>query len=148
MTYRTGLCPQKRVTCDFVDENGEPMVSLTEQSHARQADITAIMNQYDRTGLITHVNTAKSDYGDFTEVNEYQDSLNMVIAAQDAFMELPSNIRKRFGNDAGAFMEFATNPDNEKAMVSLGLAHYESTPEAILVRMEEVGQAASNEVAK
>lgn len=96
--------------------------SPVEQHHRDNCDITNIIKQYDRTGLITHVTKAVQEYGDFTLINEYQESLNTVIAAQEAFQELPSHIRKRFNNDPGAFFEFATNPDNKDQMIELGLA--------------------------
>lgn len=100
----------------------EGQVSMTEQSHKDACDINSVLRRYDQTGLLTHVNQAKALYGDFTETNEYQDSLNLVIRAQNSFAELPSSLRKRFGNDPGAFFEFVTNPDNVDEMVKLGLA--------------------------
>lgn len=125
ITFRTAYSTPVRSTVDFLDEEGnylpdaEPM---TEQCHRALCDVNTILKQYDKTGLITHVNTAKAQYGDFTQVNEYQESLNLVIRAQDAFDGLPSHIRKRFGNDPGTFLEFATDPSNGDAMVEMGLA--------------------------
>lgn len=114
---------RKRVALSFIDEEtGEPQVSLTEQHHKTECDIRTIIKRYDKTGLINHVNSAKAEYGDFTMVNEYQDALNTVINAQNAFDELPSDVRKKFNNDPGAFFEYATNPDNLDGMVELGLA--------------------------
>ena len=122
MKFRNAYSPHMRVDLSFLDEEGNPLPSQTQQAFKQETDINYILRQYDKTGLITHVNKAAAQYGDFTEVNEYQESLNRVIAAQDAFMELPSAIRKQFGNDPGAFFEFATNPDNLDAMVKMGLA--------------------------
>lgn len=100
----------------------DPEEGMTEQHHKQACDINCILRAYDKTGLITHVNKAKAMYGDFTEVNEYQVALNTVIKAQDAFDDLPADIRKKFDNDPGAFLEFVTNPDNLDEMVELGLA--------------------------
>ena len=66
-----------------------PNESLTEQHHKDEVDINNVVRRYDKQGVITHVNKARAMYGDFTEVNEYQDALNTVIQAQDAFAELP-----------------------------------------------------------
>jgi phage internal scaffolding protein len=112
-----------RVSMSFLDEEGNPAVGRTEQHHKSECDIDTIIRKYDKTGLITHVNSAVAQYGDFTDVNEYQVSLNMVIDAQNAFNELPSAIRKKFGNDPGEFFEFATDPDNYDELVKLGLAN-------------------------
>jgi phage internal scaffolding protein len=96
--------------------------SLTQQSHAQAADVRNIIKQYDRTGLIANVNKGIAQYGDYSEINEYQEALNMVIEANESFAELPSHIREQFNNNAGAFFEFATNPQNEEKMIELGLA--------------------------
>ena len=106
------------------DDNDCPRerASKTEQHHKSLCDINNIIKQYDKTGLITHVNKAIAQYGDFTEVNEYQESLNLVMEAQEAFNALPAAIRARFENDPGQFLEFATNPANADEMVELGLA--------------------------
>lgn len=114
--------PKPRKGLEFVDEDGLPVESLTKQAHKNECDINKIVANYDRTGLITHVKEASAQYGDFTEVNEYQESLNTVIHAQNAFDELPAHVRKKFQNDPGAFFEFATNPNNHDDMVELGLA--------------------------
>ena len=102
---------------DFTDIDGNPLPTPTQQHAKAECDINNILRQYDRTGLITHINTATAQYGDFTEVNEYQESLNMVMNAQEAFMALPSAIRKQFENDPGQFFEFATNPENQDAIL-------------------------------
>lgn len=111
-----------RKTIKFLDEDGEQAQGLTEQSHRNKCSIETIIRQYDKTGLITHVNNAIGNYGDYTEVNEYQESLNLVMEAEDAFKELPSNIRKKFNFDPGEFFEFATNPENKEELIDLGLA--------------------------
>jgi phage internal scaffolding protein len=118
----------------WLNEDGEYIhPSLTEQAHKDAVDIKKIIQQYDRTGLITHVNKSVAAYGDFTAVNEYQQSLDIVNKAQEAFNEIPSNVRKKFGNDPGAFFEFATDPKNHEELVEMGLAHPKqggSAPEA------------------
>lgn len=111
----------KRVNTSDVDFTDTE--SMTEQCHKNDCDINTIIRKYDKTGLITHVNQAVARYGDFTLVNEYQENLQMVINAQVAFDELPAHIRKKFGNDPGAFFEFATDPSNLDKMIEFGLAN-------------------------
>ena len=108
---------------------------LTEQNHRDACDVHHIVRRYDQTGLIQHVNTAVAQYGDFTEVNEYQESLNTVIRAQDAFDQLPAKIRAKFNNDPGEFFEFATNPDNLQEMIDLGLAEKMAEPQPMKVEV-------------
>lgn len=105
----------------FVDEDGTPHDTLTQQHFKDACDVNHIIRQYDRTGLITHVAKAKAFYGDFTQVNEYQDALNLVMSAQDLFGDLPAEIRRRFNDDPGAFFEFVSDPRNADEMRDLGL---------------------------
>jgi phage internal scaffolding protein len=95
--------------------------SLTQQSHAQAADVRNIIKQYDRTGLIANVNKGIAQYGDYSEINECAEALNMVREANESFAEIPSHIREQFGNNAGAFFEFATNPKNSEKMIEMGL---------------------------
>jgi phage internal scaffolding protein len=114
----------ERVTVDFIDEKtGEKQITRTEQHHKDACDINIIIKKYDSTGLINHVAKGVAEYGDYTEVNEYQESLNKVIKAQNSFNLLPSSIRKKFENNPGKFFEFATDPKNYKELVELGLAN-------------------------
>jgi len=122
MKFQSAYSKPIKVAINFNDEDGNPLPTPTQQHAKAECDINNILRQYDRTGLITHVNRATAQYGDFTAVNEYQESLNRVMSAQDAFMALPSAIRKQFENDPGAFFEFATNPANAEHMIEMGLA--------------------------
>ena len=96
--------------------------SLTQQHFKDDADIHNIIAKHDRTGLISHVQRGMAAYGDYSEINEYRVSLDMVKAANESFAGLPSDIRASFQNDAGKFFEFATNPANQEEMVKMGLA--------------------------
>lgn len=96
--------------------------SLTQQSHAAAADVRNIIKQYDRTGLIANVNKGIAQYGDYSEINEYSEALNMVREANESFATLPAEIRQQFNNNAGLFFEFATDPKNKEEMVKMGLA--------------------------
>lgn len=108
----------------FVDnETGEPEVHLTKQSDKDFTDVNHIIARYKKTGLIDHVARGVAQYGDFTSVNEYQESLNRVIRANDSFMALPAAVRAKFDNDAGLFFEYVTNPANHAELVQMGLAN-------------------------
>ena len=95
--------------------------SLTQQSHASAADVRNIIKQYDRTGLIANVNKGIAQYGDYSEINEYAEALNMVREANESFATIPSHIREQFNNNAGLFFEFVTDPKNSEKMIEMGL---------------------------
>jgi len=96
--------------------------SLTQQHMKDETDIRKIIDKYDRTGLITNVQRGIAQYGDYSEINEYREALDLVNNANASFAELPSEVRQKFGNDAGAFFEFATDPSNLEEMQKMGLA--------------------------
>lgn len=93
------------------------------QQHMRdETDMNHIMAKYKKTGVLTHVSAKAMQYGDFSEVPDYQSGLEAIRASQMLFMELPAGLRAEFGNDPGKFVEFATNPENLETMREYGLA--------------------------
>ena len=115
----------KRVRVGFETE-GE---SLTQQNFKKEADIKNIIRKHDRTGIISHVARGVAQYGDYSEVNEYREAMDLVNAATASFMTLPAKVRSMFDNDPGAFFEFATNPENDQKMIDLGLKEAPPSPE-------------------
>jgi len=94
--------------------------SLAQQSAKDECDINNIIKKHRTTGLPLPTKTPV--YGDFSNVEDYQSSLNAIHFAQQSFNGLPSELRKRFANDPGAFIEFAQDPRNGKELIDLGLA--------------------------
>lgn len=109
---------RRRVQIDF---SKEPVV--TQQHCKDECDINFILNRYARTGeLPTNINPKVASYADCSSIPNYRDSMEQVLKAQSMFDSLPSKIRKRFGNDPVAFLEFVNNPDNQNEAYALGLA--------------------------
>lgn len=113
--------------------------SLTDQSMALECDINRILAKYQKTGVIDHLNRFEGSYGDFLETpSDYQTAINQVMAADNAFADLPSSVRRRFGNNAGEFLLFVGNPENLDEMRSLGLLrndevleHFDTPPKPV-----------------
>ncbi|NTW98997.1 MAG: scaffolding protein [Geobacteraceae bacterium] len=84
-------------------------------------DINRIMNKYQKTGLIDHVSRYQGRYGDFASVPDYQTAMHVVIAANEAFDSLPSNLRDRFNNDPEKFFAFVHDKENLDEMKKMGL---------------------------
>ena len=115
MVFKTGYGERERIQ---TKPKGE---SLTQQHFAHEADVRNIIKQYDKTGLIANVQKGVAQYGDYSEVNEYREALDLVNDANNMFAELPAELREMFQNNAGTFLEFASNPENNDKMISLGL---------------------------
>lgn len=116
MGFRVGFRP--RVAVGFVcDEE-----SRTIQDPRDECDINLLMAKYRKTGMITHLAKYPPRYEDVSDAVTYQEALNIVGAAEYEFMKLSAEIRARFGNDPGKFLEFVGDPDNVDEMIKLGLA--------------------------
>jgi phage internal scaffolding protein len=93
---------------------------LTEQSHKKQCDMNYILKDYQRTGMIKHAAKFEGKYDDVS-AGDFQNAMFLIKNAQQMFEQLPSSLRKRFGNDPASFLEFTSNPDNKEEMKSLGI---------------------------
>ncbi len=96
--------------------------TLTQQQFGDESNINKIMERYQRDGVLDHLNTYDGQYGDFSNVASYQESLHQISEAENMFMQLPSQVRKEFENDPVQFVEFASNPANIDKLIELGLA--------------------------
>lgn len=106
VSLETGL------TCDDV--------SLTKQSFADECDINKIVERFLHTGQLPQ-NVSLPQFGDYSQTLDYQTALNLVIEAQDAFMQFPHDVRARFSNDPAQFLDFVNNPDNIDEAIKLGI---------------------------
>lgn len=94
--------------------------------HVQQHDVPTcninnIMDKYRKTGLLEHVNQFRGNYGDFTSAPTYHEAFNKLVEAQEMFMTLPANVRDKFANDPGLFLEYVSDENNQAGMEELGL---------------------------
>lgn len=115
----SAFSPTSRNSDIEFDLKAEP--SMTQQNMMDECDINNIMKRYQITGEIPHVNTTNGTFGDYSDLQDYQTSLNIVMAAEDAFSNLPSSIRNRFKNDPAAFLDFVNDENNREEAIELGL---------------------------
>jgi len=97
--------------------------SMTKQSFKKECDINHLLRNYRKTGMIEHLARFNGDYSDLTDVPTYHEAMNKIIAADEAFSLLSSDIRKRFSNDPGEFLAFVSDESNLEEMYDLGLAN-------------------------
>lgn len=101
--------------------------SMTQQQFKDEADINYIVSMYDSTGVMPSFHgdgqPSQPMFGDFAELpDSAQEMYNRMLQAKANFNTLPLEVRKRFNYDAGAFLEFAENPNNADELVAMGLA--------------------------
>lgn len=104
--------------------DGTPWENPTQQHLHDATDVNKILARHDRDNVLQIIatNEARAVYGDFTQINEFQEAANLIRSATEAFEALPATLRRRFGNDPGVYMEFCSNPENLPEMRRLGIA--------------------------
>lgn len=102
---------------DAGQANHEP--SLTQQSFEAECNINTIVERFGLTGQLPE--PLSPQYGDFSNVSDFQSAMNAIADANSGFMSLPGELRARFHNDPGELISFLENPANRDEAVSLGL---------------------------
>lgn len=98
-----------------------PEPSLTQQQFKDDADINVLLERFKVTGVMPQ-GVRLPTYGDFTGISDYRTAADAVFRAQNAFMELPAEVRSRFMNSPQLFLEFCSDPKNLDELRKLGLA--------------------------
>ena len=104
---------------------------MTKQSFVQECDINNILKEYKVTGQIRHMSAkaAAGAYQDLPEPMDFQEALHTMQSASSAFDTLPSQVRRRFGNDPGQFLAFMADSANLEEARSLGLMNAPAAPE-------------------
>lgn len=94
--------------------------SLTQQQFKDDVDINVLLERFKITGVMPQ-NVVLPTYGDFRGVSDYRSAVDAIRKADNAFMDLPANLRQRFDNDPQKFLEFVSDDKNREEAVRLGL---------------------------
>lgn len=125
MPNRSMYIPHKRITFS----SGSQLV--TKQSMKGECDIHNILRQYQKTGIITHVQNARPTYEDLPDNLDYQQALNTLNVAQEAFDGLPSAVRDRYGNDPSRLLAAINDPDQKDYLREVGILRPPEVPPAV-----------------
>lgn len=111
--------------------------SLAQASDMEDADINIIMKKYSGTGMLPQVNM-EALTGDFSDVGDFREAQDKIKAANDAFAEVPAELRRRFNNDPQEFINFVLDDKNLEETVKLGYrTRPDKTPEPVTPKKEE-----------
>lgn len=105
--------------------------SLTMQEFANDADINVIMKRFGAYRELPLVAKAPPEYGDFSRVFDFHTAMNEMVKVQDAFEQLPAEIRDKFKNDPGEMWNFVNDPANLDKAKEFGLLRKDVTVEAV-----------------
>lgn len=95
--------------------------SLAQQNQKDDADINIIVKRMG-VGIPPPMTARIPLSGEFLEITDYREAIELTMKAEKAFNQLPAKVRARFENDPGQFLDFMDDPENGAEMVALGLA--------------------------
>jgi hypothetical protein len=67
----------------------EGNMGRTRQEHADEANINKILGKWRRTGFVERVNINPALFGDFSEIPERHEAMNLFLDAQEQFSSRP-----------------------------------------------------------
>jgi len=105
--------------------NQEP--SRAKQAPKKDTQIRNILIRYAKTGVLGDP-SRRPIFGDFTNTEQFETSLNLVANVRSQFAQLPSEIRNRFQNDPVELLSFLNDPKNNTEAVKLGLKDKSALP--------------------
>lgn len=106
-----------------------PEETMTQQQFRDECDINTIVERFGLTGMVP-TNVAMPLESGFLDVIDYQTALNKLREADNVFSLMPAEIRDRFGNDAGKFVNFISDEKNKDQAKAWGLTRPETPPQA------------------
>lgn len=101
--------------------------SMTQQHLGPDTDINVMVRRFGLTGEFP-VRREVAAYGEFDEAMDFQTLLHNVKAGEEMFSRVPAEIRGKFGNDAGAFLEWIHDDANYPEAEKLGLVPVRAGP--------------------
>jgi len=118
-----------------------PEPTKAQQHQADEADINTIVRRFGVSGVLPAAARAPS-YDDFSEVVDFHTAQLAIRRAQESFMALPADVRTRFDNDPGLFVDFCSEESNREELRKMGLVVSGASSEAPLVAEgSQAGQA-------
>ena len=94
--------------------------------------------------LSSVLNSRVAQYGDFTNVPDFRESMDLIARANGTFMQLDWKLRERFHNDPAVLIAFLNDPQNRDEAVKLGLV----SPKAEAKPAEPAAPAAAPKAAE
>ena len=94
---------------------------FTEENHAAEADINFIVDQFTRTGVLSHNAQHEGAYGNFISGDVYELAQDAIANANSMYQSLPFHIRQQFPEGTPQFLDFIQDPQNREEIAELGL---------------------------
>lgn len=109
--------------------------SKTDETLLDEVNVNSIMAKFKKTGQLTHLSQRIMKYADMSNITTLGDALDIITKSREDFLQLPSEIRAKFGNDPIQFVEYVNNPENFEELTEMGLLTKETTkPVEVIIK--------------
>lgn len=99
--------------------------TTVKQSFKDEVDINTIVRRFG-IGYQMPDNVRLPTYGDFEGINNFHQALNVVTQNAEQFELLPADLRAKFDNNPGKFVDFCLDEKNKPQLRELGLLSKEA----------------------
>lgn len=106
--------------------------SLTQQEFKESCDINNILAKFSVQAQALGVDPSllmpqdQGTYGDFSNLDDFQTAQNKIAFLNDQFSNLPSDVRRKFGDDLNTFIGAISDPNRIDELGDLGVWNKES----------------------
>lgn len=106
--------------------------SLTQQEFKESCDINNILAKFSVQAQALGVSVSQlmpqdqGTYGDFSNLDDFQTAQNKIAFLNDQFSNLPSDVRRKFGDDLNTFMSALSDPNRIDELGDLGVWNKDS----------------------
>lgn len=92
--------------------------TIVQQHFSEDADINTIVRRYGITGQLP-LGPGGPMYGDFSGITDYESARATMARADEAFMQLPPDVRLKFKNDPAELIRFAQSVSEDEFVSAL-----------------------------
>lgn len=106
--------------------------SLTQQEFKESCDINNILAKFSVQARALGVEPSQlmpqdqGTYGDFSQLDDFQTAQNKIAFLNDQFSSLPSDVRRKFGDNLNTFMSALSDPNRIDELGELGVWNKDS----------------------
>lgn len=106
--------------------------SLTQQEFKESCDINNILAKFAVQAQALGVEPSQlmpqdqGTYGDFSNLDDFQTAQNKIAFLNDQFSNLPSNVRRKFGDDLNTFIGAISDPTRIDELGEMGVWNKDS----------------------
>lgn len=106
--------------------------SLTQQEFKESCDINNILAKFSVQAQALGVEPSQlmpqdqGTYGDFSNLDDFQTAQNKIAFLNDQFSNLPSDVRRKFGDDLNTFITAISDPTRIDELGDLGVWNKDS----------------------